>query len=122
MLLNVEGLDAYSYTGGKPFDAALPTLVFIHGAQNDHSVWSLQSRYFAYHGCNVLAVDLPGHGRSQGPALASVEAAAEWLIAFLDAVGVQQAALIGHSMGSLIALDTVRQHPSRVTRLALLGN
>ena len=67
---------------------AQPTVVFIHGAQNDHSVWALQTRYFAHHGFNVLAVDLPGHGRSAGPALASVEAMADWLLAVLDAAGV----------------------------------
>jgi pimeloyl-ACP methyl ester carboxylesterase len=77
MLLNVQGQDAYCYTGGKPFNAALPTAVFIHGAQNDHSVWVLQTRYFAHHGFGVLAVDLPGHGRSKGAPLASVEAMAD---------------------------------------------
>ncbi|HYD82169.1 MAG TPA: alpha/beta fold hydrolase, partial [Paucimonas sp.] len=66
MLLNVQGHEAYCYTGGKKFDATLPTVAFVHGAQHDHSVWILQSRYFAHHGFNVLAVDLPGHGRSKG--------------------------------------------------------
>jgi pimeloyl-ACP methyl ester carboxylesterase len=121
MLLNVQGHAAYCYTGGKPFDAALPTAVFIHGAQNDHSVWILQTRYFAHHGFGVLAVDLPGHGRSKGSALTSVEALARWLLALLDAAGVQQANLIGHSMGSLIALETTFQANDRVARLALVG-
>jgi pimeloyl-ACP methyl ester carboxylesterase len=121
MLLNVQGHDAYCYTGGKKFDAALPTTVFIHGAQHDHSVWVLQTRYFAHHGFNVLAVDLPGHGRSKGNALTTVEALAQWLLALLDAVGVQQAMLVGHSMGSLIALETNAQAPARVTKLALVG-
>ncbi len=121
MLLNVQGHDAYCYTGGKPFDAALPTAVFIHGAQNDHSVWVLQTRYFAHHGFGVLAVDLPGHGRSRGAALTTVEAMAQWLLALLDAAGVRQANLIGHSMGSLIALEAAFQAGDRVTRLALVG-
>ncbi|HJW54419.1 MAG TPA: alpha/beta hydrolase [Burkholderiaceae bacterium] len=121
MLLTVQEREAYCYTGGRPFDPALPSAVFIHGAQNDHSVWVLQTRYFAHHGINVLALDLPGHGRSQGAALTSVEAMAQWLLALLDAVGVPQAMLIGHSMGSLIALETCAQAPARVTRLALLG-
>lgn len=121
MLLNVQGQEAYCYTGGKPFDATLPTAVFIHGAQNDHSVWILQTRYFAHHGFGVLAVDLPGHGRSKGAALTSVETMAQWLLALLDAAGVRQANLIGHSMGSLIALETAFQANERVARLALVG-
>ncbi len=121
MLLNVHGHDAYCYTGGKPFDPKLPTAVFIHGAQNDHSVWVLQTRYFAHHGFGVLALDLPGHGRSQGAPLASVEAMADWLLALLDAAGVERATLIGHSMGSLIALETAFRAPQRVARLALVG-
>src|SRR5450830_1542191 len=87
MLFTVENTSAYCYTGGKAFHPAQPTAVFIHGAQNDHSVWALQTRYFAHHGWNVLAVDLPGHGRSQGAAKTSVEALAHWLLAVLDAAG-----------------------------------
>lgn len=121
MLLTVQGQAAYCYTGGKAFDAALPTVVFLHGAQNDHSVWGLQTRYFAHHGFSVLAVDLPGHGRSKGATLRSVEAMADWLLALLDAAGVQSASLVGHSMGSLIALEASFRAPQRVTRLALVG-
>lgn len=121
MLFNIHGHDAYCYTGGKPFNAALPTVVFIHGAQNDHSVWILQTRYFAHHGFSVLAVDLPGHGRSKGTALATVEAMSEWLLALLDAAGVRQATLIGHSMGSLVSLEACAKAPERVTKLALVG-
>ena len=121
MILEVEGRQAYCYTGGKQFDPARPTAVFIHGAQNDHSVWILQTRYFAHHGFNVLAVDLPGHGRSKGPAKESVEAMAAWLLAVLDATGVDRAILVGHSMGSLIALEASHRAPQRVSALAMLG-
>ena len=85
----VQGERAYAYTGGKPFNPALPCVVFVHGAQNDHSVWALQTRYFAHHGFSVLAVDLPGHGRSKGAPLTSVEAMADWLAAVLESAGVQ---------------------------------
>jgi pimeloyl-ACP methyl ester carboxylesterase len=121
MLLNVQGHDAYCYTGGKAFNAELPTVVFIHGAQNDHSVWALQTRYFAHHGFGVLAVDLPGHGRSKGNALSSVEQMADWLLALLDAAGVQHASLVGHSMGSLIALQACARAKERISKLALVG-
>ena len=122
MLLTVQGVDAYCYTGGKPFNHALPTVVFIHGAQNDHSVWILQTRYFAHHGYSVLAVDLPGHGRSKGAAKGSVPDLADWLLELLDAAGVQTAALFGHSMGSLIALEASFKAPQRVSHLAMIGS
>jgi pimeloyl-ACP methyl ester carboxylesterase len=121
VILGVEGNQAYCYTGGKQFDPARPTVVFVHGAQNDHSVWILQTRYFAHHGFNVLAVDLPGHGRSKGAAKTSIEAMAGWLLAVLDAAGVERAMLVGHSMGSLIALEASHRSPQRVSSLAMLG-
>jgi pimeloyl-ACP methyl ester carboxylesterase len=121
MIVNLQGVDAYCYTGGKPFDAAKPTVIFIHGAQNDHSVWALQSRYFAHHGFNVLALDLPGHGRSKGAAMDSVEKIAAWVLDLMDAVGVDKAMLVGHSMGSLIALEASHLAPARVSHLAMLG-
>ncbi|MFZ6642087.1 alpha/beta fold hydrolase [Undibacterium sp. TC4M20W] len=121
MLFEVNGQTAYCYTGGKAYNPALPTLVFIHGAQNDHSVWGLQTRYLAHHGFNVLAVDLPGHGRSKGQALTSVEQMADWLLALLDVAGIAQATLIGHSMGSLIALETCFKANSRVSKLIMVG-
>ena len=116
-----DHISAYAYTGGKPFDAALPCMVFIHGALHDHSVWTLLARWFAHHGHSVLALDLPGHGLSAGPPLDSVEALADWTLAVLDAAGARQAALVGHSMGSLIALEAAARAPERITRLAMLG-
>ncbi|MDM0034550.1 alpha/beta hydrolase [Variovorax sp. J22P271] len=121
MQFDVQGHPAYCYTGGKPLDPAKPTVVFIHGVLNDHSVWILQSRWFANHGWNVLAVDLPGHCRSEGAPPASVEEAAAFIVALLDAAGVAKAALVGHSFGSLIALETASRAPERVTHLVLVG-
>ena len=121
MIIDLTPQSAYAYTGGKSFNPDLPTAVFIHGAQNDHSVWALQTRYFAHHGFSVLAVDLPGHGRSAGMPLKSVEAMADWLTEVLQASGVQKAVLIGHSMGSLIALETALRAKDKVMGVALVG-
>ena len=121
MYLQVNGAQTYCYTGGKAFDAAKPTVVFIHGVLNDHSVWILQTRYLANHGWNVLAVDLPGHCKSGGEAPSSVEEAADFIAALLDAAGVPSAALVGHSWGSLIALEAASRLKDRVNHLVLVG-
>jgi pimeloyl-ACP methyl ester carboxylesterase len=120
MLLDVNGKTSYVYTAGSA--PARSAIVLIHGAQNDHSVWTAQARTLAYQGHHVLAVDLPGHGRSAGPALATVEAMASWLLDLLDATGVDRAVLAGHSMGSLIALEAASRAPARVRALALVGS
>ncbi len=121
MDITVDGKAAFAATGGQPFEAGRPSVVFIHGGGMDHSVWALQTRYFAYHGRNVLAVDLPGHGRTEAPALTTIAAMADWVMALLDGLGIEDAALAGHSMGSLVAFDAAARYPSRVTALALLG-
>ena len=121
MIVQLQDKSVYIYTGGRAFDAAQPSVVFLHGAQHDHSVWALQSRYFAHHGFNVLAVDLPGHCRSDGPALPTIGALAAWLAALLDTIGVARAMLVGHSMGSLIALDFAGRYPTRTHALALVA-
>lgn len=121
MEVGVGGTKVYAYTGGRPFDAALPCVVFIHGAEGDHSVWGLQSRYLAHHGRAVLALDLPGHGRSAGPPIESIETLADWLVEVLDAARVPRAQIVGHSMGALVAVEFAARHPDRVDRIALLG-
>ena len=121
MELRVDGARVFAATGGRPFDPRLPVTVFVHGAAFDHTVWKLQARYFAWHEGSVLAVDLPGHGHSEGPPRRSIPAMADWLVAVMDAAEVRQAALVGHSMGALVALEAAARHGARVRRLALLG-
>src|ERR1700742_2588036 len=121
MQLTVNGTDVFIATGGKAFDPSLPTVLFLHGAGMDHTAWALHDRWFAHHGYNVLAPDLPGHGRSPGKPLASIAEMADWTAALLDAAGSASARLIGHSMGSLIALETAARHPGKVSALTLVG-
>jgi pimeloyl-ACP methyl ester carboxylesterase len=121
MLVTVNGQEIFVATGGREFDAALPTIVLLHGAGFDHTTWALHSRWFAHHGFGVLAPDLPGHGRSAGAPLASIADMADWTAALLDASGVAKARLVGHSMGSLIALETAARHPAKVSGLSLIG-
>ncbi len=117
----VQGYPAYAYTGGKRYDPALPAIVFIHGAALDHSVWQWQSRYFAHHGFAVLAVDLPGHGRSPGIPRTSIEAMADWTALLIEASGHERTHVVGQSMGSLVALDVALRHRQRIDRLALVA-
>jgi len=121
MNLTVNGKDVFVATGGREFDKSLPSAVLIHGAGFDHSAWALHSRWFAHHGFSVLAPDLPGHGRSKGPALKTIAEMADWTAALLDAAGATKAHLIGHSMGSLIALEAAARHPAKVSALGLIG-
>src|SRR6516225_11174496 len=122
MNLRVGGQQAFVATGGREFDPSLPAVVLIHGAGFDHSAWALHSRWFAHHGFSVLVPDLPGHGRSAGPALATIVAMADWISDMLDSAGrVAKAHLIGHSMGSLIALETAARYPEKVSALSLIG-
>jgi pimeloyl-ACP methyl ester carboxylesterase len=119
--LSVEGQEAFIYSGGRAFEPSHPVLVFLHGAGAEHSAFALQSRYFAHHGYGVLAPDLPGHGRSQGPPLAKVAELTRWVVRLLDAAQVSSAALIGHSMGSLVALETAARYAARISGIALIG-
>ena len=121
MNLTVNGKEVFAATGGREFDKSLPSVVLIHGAGFDHSAWALHSRWFAHHGFSVLVPALPGHGRSPGPALKTIAEMADWTAALLDAAGSAKAHLIGHSMGSLIALETAARHPARVSALSLIG-
>ncbi len=121
MRLIVDGNETFAATGGRDFDPALPAVVFLHGAGLDHSAWALLARSFAHHGFGVLAPDLPGHGRSAGAPLSSIAAMADWTAALIEAAGVRAARLIGHSMGSLVALETAARHPNRVTGLGLIA-
>jgi pimeloyl-ACP methyl ester carboxylesterase len=121
MDFTVDAKKAFAYTAAHALDPAKPTVVLVHGAGLDHSWWGLQSRYFGYHGRNVLAVDLPGHGRSEGPPLPTVEAIADWVVRLLDAASIAKASIVGHSMGSLVALHFAAVYPQRVDRIGLIG-
>jgi pimeloyl-ACP methyl ester carboxylesterase len=113
----VGGKKAFAYTATHAPDARKATIVFVHGAGLDHSSFNLQSRYFAYHGRNVLALDLPAHGRSDGPPLPSIAAMAEWVLKASPA----KFSIVGHSMGALVALECANRQPERVERAALIG-
>lgn len=111
----------FAATGGREFNPKLPTISFVHGAAMDHTVWTFFARYFARAGHNVLAFDLPGHGRSAAAPIPTIPGYAQWLMQALDTLGVTSTTLVGHSMGALITLETAGHFPERLTRAVLLG-
>jgi pimeloyl-ACP methyl ester carboxylesterase len=115
----VEGKPVFAYTADHHLDPEKRTLVFLHGAGLEHSWFGLQSRYFGYHGWNVLALDLPGHGRSEGPPIPTIEGMADWVLEVLKHVKIQKPGVVGHSMGSLIALEYAARYAAE--RIALIG-
>src|SRR6185436_14722401 len=118
MNFEVAGKRVFAYTAAHELDPAKPSVVFVHGAGLDYSLFGLQSRYFGYHGRNVLALDLPGHGRSEGPPLATIEEMADWLCAVLKKTDILKAAIVGHSMGSLVAIEFAARYPAQAERIA----
>ena len=121
MELTVDGKAVFAATGGRDFDPSNPVLIFIHGSGMDHTVWQLQTRFFAWHGRSVLAIDMPGHGRSEGPALETIADLADWIAQLIKASGAKQAALVGHSIGALIAIEAAARHPEAVSQIVLCG-
>src|SRR5712675_2443970 len=113
MQFSVNDKSVFAYSAAHALDPSKRSIVFIHGAGLDHSSFGLQSRYFGYHGWNVLAVDLPGHGRSEGPPVPTIGGLAQWIFTVLDFLGIKTASIAGHSMGSLTALESAAQQPAR---------
>ncbi len=121
MYLQVDDTQTFIATGGKAFDANLPTVVLLHGSGTDHRCWALQARWFAFHGFSVFAPDFPAHSLSDGEALTSIELMAAWLIRALDSAKVGKVHLIGHSQGFLVALEAASLLGERLKSVTALS-
>ena len=121
MELKLRGHSVRATTGGRPLDAGLPLVMFLHGASQDRTLWSLQQRWFSHHGWSVLSPDLPGHGLSGGEVIDSIEDMAAWIAELITESGFEAAAIVGHSMGALIGLELAGTRPELVTKLVLSG-
>jgi pimeloyl-ACP methyl ester carboxylesterase len=122
MYFELSGRHCFSGTGGKSFDKRNPVVVFLPGSGLDHTFWSLQSRFFAFRNYAVLAIDFPGHGQSDGPCLASIEAMADWLNEVVEMLGADKLSLVGHSQGCLVALEFVSRYPRRVRSVSFIAS
>jgi pimeloyl-ACP methyl ester carboxylesterase len=121
VIVDVDGVAAHASTGGVELTGDDPVVLFLHGAGMDCTVWQLQTRWFAYHGYRSVAVDLPGHGRSAGAPLATIEEIADWVARFVAAAGFESSHVVAHSMGTFVALELASHHPSIVASLTLCG-
>jgi pimeloyl-ACP methyl ester carboxylesterase len=116
--VTVEGVRAH-YVHRRPVPTAGPPVVLVHGAGGTHQHWLYQVRDLPH--SPTYALDLPGHGRSEGQGRDTIAAYGDWLVAFLDAIGENQAVLVGHSMGGAIVLDVALRHAGRVAGLGLVA-
>lgn len=121
MNITLQNAPVYVATGGKDFNADLPTVLFLHGSGGDHRTWALQTRWFAYHGYSVLAPDLPGHSLSGGRAFTSIEQSGPWLVEFLEHAHVKQVHVVGHSQGFLSALELYKLKPEMCLSICAIG-
>ena len=121
MIVDVDANVAHAATGGVQLTGDDPVVVLIHGAGMDATVWQLQTRYLAHHGFRPMAVDLPGHGRSAGQPLTTIAEMADWLGRYIDAGGESSVHIVGHSMGTFIAMELAARRPEIVRSLVLLG-
>ncbi len=121
MEYEINGNKVFASTAGVDHKAGQKTIIFIHGAGMDHSIWVLFARFFARNGFNVIAVDLPGHGKSKGKSLTSIEKMVDWLEVFLTQAEIEQPVLIGHSMGSLLAIEAASQLADKISKVIVLG-
>lgn len=122
MYFDVKGKQVFATTGGKPFDNSKPTVIFLHGSGSDHTVWALQSRFFAFRNYAVLAPDLPGHTNSDGPALASIEAMADWLNDIVEVLDAKDISLVTHSQGCLIGLEFASRYPDCLRSVSFIAS
>ena len=121
MKFNVNNKEVFASTGGRPFDKKKPLIVFIHGSGLSHIVWSLHEQFYTSQGFNVLAIDLPGHGNSDGPALKSIQEISDWVKNLMKVVNVNKIIIVGHSQGSLVGIDFGSRYPDLIDKLVLVA-
>jgi pimeloyl-ACP methyl ester carboxylesterase len=117
---DVKGKQVFASTGGKPFDHSKPVIIFLAGSGLDHTFWGLHSRFFAFRNYSVLCLDTPGHSNSEGPALASIEALADWLNDVVTTLGISDVSLVAHSQGCLVALEFAARYADKLRSLSLI--
>ena len=121
MIFEIDKKKVFSSDVGQSFDKNKTTIILLHGSGQSHVVWSLIDQYLSDQGFNVFALDLPGHGNTEGECLKSIEEMAEWLEKFTDKIGINNLIILGHSQGCLIALEYASKFPKKIKKLIFVA-
>ena len=121
MIFEVENKKVFSSDIGQSFDKKKHTIILLHGSGQSHVVWSLTEQYLSSKGYNVLTIDLPGHGNSEGESLKSIEEIADWLEKVVKKIGANQITIIGHSQGCLVSLEYYFKNPKKIKKLVFIA-
>ena len=108
-------------TGGMDFDEEKSSILLMHGSGLTHIVWSLHEQFYASQGFNILSVDLPGHGNSEGPSLKSIEEISDWVKSLMNVLDIKKIIIIGHSQGCLVGIDFASRYPNLINDLVLVA-
>ncbi|MEM6277620.1 MAG: alpha/beta hydrolase [Pseudomonadota bacterium] len=122
MKITVKDTEVFASTGGRDFDPKGDVVLFIHGSGQNHLGFMLQHRFLANRGWQAITPDFPGHGQSKGTPLTSIEAMADWLAAFMEAVGIATAHIAGHSQGALVALELAARYGDKVRSATFIAS
>lgn len=115
----IEANIYYFAHGGEGEEGEEDTIVLVHGAGGTHLYWPAEIRRLPEY--RVLAVDLPGHGKSGGHGIQSISAYQQSLLDWMDAIYLRKAAFVGHSLGSAVVLALALENPERTSALGLIG-
>ena len=121
MKILIQNKSVYASDAGQGIEPSKDTIVFLHGSGLSHIVWSLTEQFFSNKNFNVLSIDLPGHGNSEGPCLDSIEKIADWLEKFFEELKLNNIILVGHSQGCLEALEYSFKYKDRLKKIVFVG-
>jgi len=121
LIISIEKKSVYASDAGQAVDNSKDTMVFLHGSGLSHIVWSLTEQFFLIKNFNVLSIDLPGHGNSEGPCLDSIEKIADWLEKVFEELKLKNIILVGHSQGCLEALEYSFRYKDRLKKIVFVG-
>ena len=109
-------------SGGMDIDIKKSTIILLHGSGLTHIVWSLHEQFYSSLGFNILSLDIPGHGNSEGPSLKSIEEISDWIKSLMFKLNIEKIIIIGHSQGGLVGIDFASRYPKLIEKIVLVAN